>query len=386
MRYVVFLPEPPLPATSGGRIANRNLCDGLVRAGHDVTVVAIDRPADATADPWPVERIAVRTEGTLAVSVSRARLAAESVRNPLALVRTPTVRRQLDLALRRLRPDVVVFHHTYGWWPGDVPSVLIAQNVETDRLRAAGATGRVLRTVARLEATALAGADEVAVFSEVDRLRARELAPGSDSVVVPLGVAPARPRREHQAARLRSVAFVGSFDYPPNREAAISLARLAPRLLRDGVERILVAGRAASALPVEVTGAPGIEIRSDVADMEAVFQDQDLLIVPLTNGGGVRVKILEAWALGVPVVSTSVGIEGLGAVNGADALIGERPEDLVDLVARASDPAVRTTIADGGWARWSRCHTPAAFAAAVHDLALRAGSDRAAATVESQGS
>lgn len=371
MRYVVVLPEQPWPPTSGGRIANRHLCDGLIEMGHDVTVVAVDTTGRVTGVPWPLVRCDPRPDTWRAWVPWRARLAWERTGNPFALERAAEIGRSVTAAVERQEPDVVVNNHTYGWWPTPRPQVLFAQNIETHRLRTAGVGGRKLRAVVAFERAALSGADEVAVLSDLDRRRAEELVPSCRPVVVPLGVAPSRPRREGQPDRLRSVAFVGSFEYRPNRDAAAFLAARAPALLADGVERIVIAGRAAGSLPDAVRGTTGVDIHSDVEDMERLFRAQDLLVVPLLNGGGVRVKVLEAWALGVPVVSTAVGIEGLGATHGVEALVAENAEDLVALVAEAADPALRTSIADAGWRRWHEHFTPAVFAARVHQLATK---------------
>lgn len=364
MRVAVVSSEPAAPAHSGGRIHVRNLLGGLVEIGVDVTLVTVDQDAPAGADdPWPtvfVPTVDPRWHRALragAAAVVRGR------HDPYARTRRGDLRAAFDAALARLDPDVCVFIHSHFHWRQPRPSVLFAANVETHRLaRAHGGTlPRALRHVARIERQAFADADVVVVLSEADAARAAALCGRDDIVVVPLGVATTRPARERQPATVRRVGFIGAFEWGPNQEAAEALAGLCERLRDVGVEEIRIVGRRAARHLPHLEGV-GLVIHSDVDDGEAALADLDVMVVPLVNGGGVRVKILEAFALGVPVVSTRVGAEGIVATAGVELVVVESPAEVPAAVAGLADVACREALARAARACWSDRYRPRAAA------------------------
>jgi glycosyltransferase involved in cell wall biosynthesis len=129
---------------------------------------------------------------------------------------------------------------------------------------------------------------------------------------------------------------VGSLDYAPNVDAArVLLGEIAPRLTHRGVRIALVgslpppqlrAAAAAAPVPVEVTGR--------VEQIAPWFRSSRLLAVPLRIGGGTRLKILEAMAHGLPVVTTSIGCAGLDVVHERDVLIADDPAAFARCVDR----------------------------------------------------
>jgi glycosyltransferase involved in cell wall biosynthesis len=82
------------------------------------------------------------------------------------------------------------------------------------------------------------------------------------------------------------------------------------------------------------TSAPGIDVVGPVADAVAEIARSRIAIVPLRTGSGTRLKILEAWAAGVPVVSTTIGAEGLPARHGQHILLADSPADFAESVTR----------------------------------------------------
>lgn len=118
---------------------------------------------------------------------------------------------------------------------------------------------------------------------------------------------------------------VGSFGWYPNREGLLWFVdKVLPLLRKKFPEEIIrVAGSEIDASLRRMLENKGIQVFSDVPDMLPFLQEARLLFVPLRIGGGTRIKILEAWAAGLPVVSTSIGAEGLPYRHGVNMLVAD---------------------------------------------------------------
>ena len=123
--------------------------------------------------------------------------------------------------------------------------------------------------------------------------------------------------------------FLGSFRHEPNRIALDWFTReVLPRILAECPQaRLVVAGSDPPAHESlsDLTGA--IELLGFVDDIQPLFQRFELFVCPIQNGSGVRVKLLEAFASGIPVVSTRVGAEGLARVDGDVCALADTPDD-----------------------------------------------------------
>ena len=148
-------------------------------------------------------------------------------------------------------------------------------------------------------------------------------------IVIPNGVDPAVfalsvDAEEHVKNRIKlknflTVIFVGNMEYSPNEEAVDFIAeKLAPRIL-DEIRnvRFLMVGRKPSKLP----SASGLIFSGVVQDVAQYLVASDVAIAPLLRGSGSRLKVLEYLSCGLPVVSTSVGVEGLKVENGVNVLV-----------------------------------------------------------------
>ena len=145
------------------------------------------------------------------------------------------------------------------------------------------------------------------------------------------------------------VAMVGRMAYRPNREGAEWFATECWPLIRSRIPtaRCRLMGEGAHVL--DSLAGNGLEIIDDVPDPIAFLNDVAVIAAPIFRGSGTRVKILEAMALGIPVVSTQVGAEGLEVTDGVDILLGDSPEAFAGAVARLlANPELANDIGQRG--------------------------------------
>jgi glycosyltransferase involved in cell wall biosynthesis len=140
--------------------------------------------------------------------------------------------------------------------------------------------------------------------------------------------------RPSSACQERSISFIGSLDWMPNQEGLQwFLDEVMPNL--NEVE-LHVAGRNT---PDHIKGLsiPYVHIHGEVENALAFIDQHDIMVVPLLSGSGIRVKILEGMAMGKVVVTTSKGMEGIGARNGMEVLVADDAETFAKRVQWAVD-------------------------------------------------
>ena len=170
-----------------------------------------------------------------------------------------------------------------------------------------------------------------------------------------------------------TVLFQGTLRYPPNAEGARFLVReVAPRLQRlvPGV-RIRLVGTSAPGL-AGLDDPPGVTLVGQVPDMAVELARADLVVVPLRFGSGTRLKVLEAFAQKVPVASTTLGAEGLGAQDGVHLLLADTPDELAGACARLlGDEALRARLATAAHELFRRRYADDVVAERVVTVARR---------------
>lgn len=159
------------------------------------------------------------------------------------------------------------------------------------------------------------------------------------------------------------IAFVGSMDYHANVDAVVSFAKeIWPRLREQQPGLIFtIVGRDPAPEVRQLTEIPGIEVTGTIDDVRPYYHEMLAAVIPLRVGGGSRLKILEAMAAGVPVVSTALGAEGLDVQDGQNILIAETAEDFCEAINGLNeDEEKRRKLIAGGRALvfeqydWSR--------------------------------
>lgn len=278
--------------------------------------------------------------------------------------------RAFRAGLRRLAGSVrfdLVHADTIGLWPyarelGDVPVVLNHHNVESRMMgrRArrsahpllAPLLGWEARKMEALERRACPAASINVVVSELDGRRLREVAPGSRVRVVENGVDLRYFRPSGRENRERSgLVFAGGMSWYPNREAMLYFVReIWPALLADRTDRrAAIVGRDP---PPEVRRAAAderLKVPGFVDDVRPWLEGAAIYVCPIRDGGGTRLKVLDALAMEVPLVATRLAVEGLGLEEGRHYLEAESPEDYVGQIARLeAEPALRERLSREG--------------------------------------
>jgi polysaccharide biosynthesis protein PslH len=213
--------------------------------------------------------------------------------------------------------------------------------------------------------------DRVIVCSEADASRLGRQCPGVRFAVVPNGYRPmdhAFPRCANQPGSLRLL-FVGNFGYFPNVDAALFLCREvfpALRRLTDREVRIELAGADSATALAHLARSPEIKVLGFVEDLAPLYAAADVAVVPVRSGGGTRIKLLEAFAHGVPVVTTRLGAEGIDAADGEHLLLADDAEALARACLRVKEtPDLALRLAEGAAALLAARYSPAQRDAAV---------------------
>jgi glycosyltransferase involved in cell wall biosynthesis len=138
--------------------------------------------------------------------------------------------------------------------------------------------------------------------------------------------------------------FVGNLTYAPNADAAVRLVREVLPRLRGMVDRpvtITLVGEPDDTVR-GLAAVPGVQVTGFVPDLAACYRAADVVVIPLAAGGGTRIKLLEAFAYGLPVVTSTAGAAGLDLVDGVHVLLAEDADDAARAVAAlAADRELR---------------------------------------------
>jgi glycosyltransferase involved in cell wall biosynthesis len=203
----------------------------------------------------------------------------------------------------------------------------------------------------RVEHRSLALFDRIIAVSSEDReLLARDC-PRAKIFVVPNAVK-LGPITSRQGESINTLYFAGRLDYAPNREAVAWFYHLAWPLVRREIPGVKwnIVGAHPELLEEEIRRDPQVLMAGCVEKTEPYLQSSSLVIVPLTLGGGTRFKILEAWAAGKAVVSTTKGASGLAAVHGENIWVADHPEEFAKAAVRLlQDSSQRAGLGTKGW-------------------------------------
>ena len=347
-KVLALLPGVPVPANTGGNLRALAMLQALDGA-FDVTALSWTREG---GDIQALDRLLAGRSCEVARSGPVDTLFAEAMGFVLGCPAGYTRYGWFPARLRQLLEaeqfEAVHFDHPHTAlsWPlikrmqPQAKLVLDAHNVEAEIIERLAESAprwqrRALRWQARrireLEMELARTMDLVFACSEKDAEAFREM--GAREVrVVPNAIPPLSPPL---VAQRRDVVFIGSLDWRPNAEAALILAQeIWPRCkaLLPGA-RLVIVGRNPPP-QILALAAHDILVAGSVPSVAPWLDGAFATAIPLRAGSGTRIKILEAWAAGVPVVASRIAAEGLPYRDGHDLLLAEEPGEFARALVR----------------------------------------------------
>ncbi len=370
MRVLWLCSYAPYPADFGGARRTYNLMAQASQAGHEIDLLAF-----AVGDPIR-DAAAQAALGGLCRSVTlvadpAALPAALGAGDPVAVARKRRGQlrsllsprpyqfyayysRQMQAALDRYaaqaRPDLVQVEYSqmaYYWLPHGIPALLDLHNVEYEIMgRVAQAGGAPLRRVynwaeylkfRRAEPQLWRRFNGLLVTSARDGALVRRDWPAAQVTVVPNGVDTEffHPADVAAAAGDPQLVFTGMMAYYPNHDGALYFAEAIWPTVRaavPGVGWTIVGAEPPPAVRALAVPGSGITVTGRVDDVRPAIWRSRASVVPLRMGGGTRLKIVEALAMAQPVISTTVGCEGIAVTSGHELLLADSPADFAAAV------------------------------------------------------
>ncbi len=378
-KILVLTPQLPYPPHQGTTIRNYNLIAGLARR-HEVHLLSFGEPDASRGTPLEHLCRSVQVVRPPQRSMRQRLKGLFFSRLPDMAQRLPSAQFRAALAatLEREKPDVVEVegielaqylfsvaasragrnHPLLVFDDHNAEYVLQQRAFETDARhprRWIGAAYSFVqwRRLRGYERRACCTADRVVVVSAADAESLRRLVPGLEPIIVPNGVdmdyytASVPFSQDWAGPGGGDLIFTGKMDFRPNVDAVLWFAQeVLPLIRRESPEtRLWVVGKDPHPRLACLANDPAVVLTGHVEDVRPYITGAAVYVVPLRIGGGTRLKVLEAMAMGKAIVSTTLGCEGFDLVPGQELVIADTPADLAAAVLTLlRDPARRERL------------------------------------------
>lgn len=377
MKILMLTPYLPFPLESGGQTRSYNLLKNLAPK-HKITLFSFIREERERENVVELKKFC---EKVLVFSRRRAwsplnvfLAGFSSLPFLVAIYYSRAVLRAVKTELERSHYDLI-HAETFYVMPNlpktDVPMLLVEQTVEylvyqhfVENFRFSPLKPLLYLDVAKLKAWERRywqKADKVVAMSGADKKMMRREIPRLDVDIVPNGVdveyfSSIKPKR----GKKEIILFVGNFKWLQNREAVdILVGQVWPLIKREKPKaKLWIVGRNPTRV-IRKFASESVKVDESVKDIRQAYQNADVLLAPMKGGGGTRLKVLEAMISGVPVVTTSIGIEGIEVKDGKHVLVRDRPDSLAsatidvlddtELAKRLADEAKKLVAQRYSW-------------------------------------
>jgi glycosyltransferase involved in cell wall biosynthesis len=341
MKILVLAPFPPRrDAPHGGSRWIAGLVQALARS-HSVALVTLRGPEEDGVDDRIAEvcdlvvEVERRTARASLVNAWRERqrfaLAASGAPGWAVGFSVRALGGELERVVATWQPDVAHIESfvmaQYAGALAPVPVVVVDQD--------AAATSPAMR---RFRARTLRRADAVVALTERDQTTLAALVPSVRIEQIPLAV-DLRTMPLDPAGNGRDVLFVGNFIHPPNVEAADRLVRsIFPQIgARRPDARLVIVG---DGPPASLQSSDSVVVTGRVADLDPVLDAAAVVVAPLSSGGGMRVKVLDALGAGKAVVASPLALEGID-VGAGEVVVADGDDEFADAIVELLEHSSR---------------------------------------------
>lgn len=357
--HILFLSQlVPYPADAGPKVRSLHVIEYLASAGHDITLVAFSRPTDSQA---AIEHLSGFCKSVHTVPMHRSRIkdvgffVKSFLNGDPFLIARDHVPEMHNLLKKLVSESVFDAVHADQLWMA--PYALAAGRSSKNKLKlvldqhnavylvpermAGNSSNRLKRAVLGLEGRKLAkyevetcaNFDEVVWVTDDDRLALKQVANGRAAQItgptIPICVDPTKKVSVKRNPAGKRVTFLGGLHWPPNAEGIVWFYKeVWPQILLEVPDATLtIIGKNPPTELEDGAAQGGLEVTGYVDDPLPYLEDTAVFVVPLHSGGGMRVKIIDGWSWGLPIVSTTIGAEGIQYKDGTDICIADTAAD-----------------------------------------------------------
>jgi polysaccharide biosynthesis protein PslH len=341
----------PFPPKDGGAIATLTLANGFARAGHEVSLLAMRTPKHGgkslkSDDRFPYHEVISTYVNT---TIQPLRLLKNMLFSGLPYNAErfidPDFREILAGVLTRDKYDIIQLEGLYLMPYAETirkcsraKIVLRAHNIEhevwkritlhTKNWIKRAYYKRLSGRMAVFEYSFINAYDMLVPISERDLRSFNSHGNTKPSLVIPVGLDVSGSLESAGGAGNVRVSFIGSLDYIPNQEGLVwFIEKVWKKFLHPSHPyAFYVAGRNAPARLKRYLSKQPVNFVGEVEDAGKFMRSGGVMVVPVLSGGGIRVRIIEAMAMGIPVVCTSLAAEGIDVKDGLELMIADDPE------------------------------------------------------------
>lgn len=376
MKILYLCHRFPFPPKRGGKIRPFNMIRHLTGLGHKVTVCSLVRSEEEAAEGKGIAPYCERfVMGRVNDPTQTLRMVANlPVPTPssMGFFYSPDLAAKVREALREKSWDLIFVHCSsvapYVAHVQEVPKILDFGDMDSQKwLEYANYKPFPLSLGYRLEGTKMLAAEKslarafdlCTATTRAEWQTLEDYGTGVASDWFPNGVDSDFFSPVDKPYDPETISFIGRMDYYPNQEAMFRLCRDTWPLLkarRPGLKLIIV-GANPSAAVRKLGEVPGVTVTGSVPDVRDYIRGSALMVAPLAIARGTQNKILEAMAMGVPVVTSSVAARGVDAEAEAHFLVADSPQACAEAVLRiVGDPSERARLARAGRERMLSHH------------------------------